>query len=102
MNRYPKYLKRKMMTARIIGIIACLATIAGIVLKYFDIINEWLCIISISYSLGVIFSYNSNLQDIKVGNPWQRINAICAILIFAFVLFLVVYGFVSGQLQVQF
>lgn len=102
MNYYTKHLKHKMMMARILGIMACLVAIVGLVLKYFEIINEWMCIITISYAMGTIFAFNSNLQDIKVGNPWHRINAICAILFFAFVIFLIVYGFISGQLQTQF
>ncbi len=102
MNDYTKHLKNKMMLARIFGILACLVAIAGIVLKYLEIINAWLCIISIAYALGTIFGFNSNLQDIKVGNPWQRINGICSLLMYAFVIFLIIYGFATGIMQTQF
>lgn len=102
MNEYTKHLKHKMMMARILGIMACIAIIAGLILKLLAIIDEWLCIISIAYSMGVVFAFNSNLQDIKIGNPWQRINAACSLFLFASVIFLIVYGFVSGELSVQF
>ncbi len=102
MNGINAYLKRKMMFARIFGILTCLIAIAGIVLKYLAIIDEWLCIMSIAYCLGMIFTYNSNLQNVKVGNPWQRINSICAILMYILVVFIIVYGFTSGELVVQF
>ena len=99
MNSYAKHLKHKMMMARLLGILACLVTITGIILKYLGIISDWLCIISIAYSMATIFTFNSSLQDIRVGNPWQRINAACSLLLYAFVIFLIVYGFTSGQLQ---
>lgn len=102
MNNYAKHLKHKMMMARLLGILACLVAIAGIVLKYLGIVSDWLCIISIAYSMATIFLFNSSLQDIRIGNPWQRINAICALLLYAFVIFLIVYGFTSGQLQTNF
>lgn len=102
MNDYSKHLKHKMMMARILGIFACLIAIAGIVLKYFGILSDWLCIISIAYAMATIFTFNSSLQDIRIGNPWQRINAVCSLLLYAFVVFLIVYGFISGQLQTNF
>lgn len=102
MNNYAKHLKHKMMMARLLGILACLVAIAGIVFKYLGIVSDWLCIISIAYSMATIFLFNSSLQDIRIGNPWQRINAICALLLYAFVIFLIVYGFTSGQLQTNF
>lgn len=96
------YLKRKMMFARILGIIACLVALAGIVLRYLNLFNTWLCLILISYCLGIIFTFNSNLQNVKVGNPWQRINSICAVVMYMLVAFLIIYGFVEGILQTQF
>lgn len=102
MNDYAKHLRNKMMMSRLLGILACLIAIAGIVLRFLEILSPWLCIISIAYAMAIIFGFNSNLQDIRVGNPWQRINALLAVLMFALVIFLIVYGFVSGELEVQF
>ena len=102
MNEYTKHLKHKMMMARLLGILACLIAIGGIVLKYLGLLSDWLCIIAISYSMATIFTFNSSLQDIRVGNPWQRINAICSLLLYAIVIFLIEFGFTSGQLQTNF
>ncbi len=96
------YYKRKMIIRRIIGIIACLVTLGCIAIYYFKTINEWLCIIIIAYCLGTIFSTNSFLQDIKVGNPWQRINGVVAVGFYIIVVFLIVYGFITKSLQLQF
>ena len=42
------------------------------------------------------------IKDIKVGNPWQRINGIVSVMFYVLVVFLIIYGFVSGELQLQF
>lgn len=102
MDKLSAYLRRKMMISRIFGIFACLVAIAGLVLKLLEVIDEWLCLLLIVYSLGTIFSLNGNLQDIKVGNPWQRVNFACAILMYLFVVFIIIYGFCVGELTVNF
>ncbi len=102
MDKLSAYLRRKMMISRIFGIFACLVAITGLVLKLLEVIDEWLCLLLIVYSLGTIFSLNGNLQDIKVGNPWQRINFACAILMYLFVVFIIIYGFCVGELTVNF
>ncbi len=102
MDKLSAYLRRKMMISRIFGIFACLVAITGLVLKLLEVIDEWLCLLLIVYSLGTIFSLNGNLQDIKVGNPWQRINFACAIFMYLFVVFIIIYGFCVGELTVNF
>lgn len=96
------FLRRKMRLSRAIGILCCMFAIACIILYYLKTISEWLCIINIAYCAGTIFVANSFLQDIKVGNPWQRINAICGILMYAFSIFLIVWGFKEGLLSTRF
>lgn len=96
------FYKRKMIMSRIIGIFCCLLAIGAIILYYLKPINEWVCLITISYCVATTFVANSFLQDIKVGNPWQRINGICAIIMYLFSVFLIVWGFVDGQLTLQF
>ena len=102
MNDYVKHLKRKVMFSRITGIFACLVAIAGLVLKLLGVVADWWCIIMIAYAIATIFLLNANIQDIRVGNPWQRINTICSLIMFLFVIFLLVYGFTSGQFETQF
>lgn len=99
---YSAFLKRKMISSRIMGILVCLLALASIVAYYFKFVNEWLCMIVLSYCIATIFISNSFLQDIKVGNPWQRINSIFAIFFFLVVIFLIVYGFVTGNLATKF
>lgn len=97
-----KFYGRKMLMSRFIGIIGCLMAIASIVLYYLRPSTEWLSMITIGYCTGLIFTANSFLQDIKIGNPWQRINAFCAVILYLFTVFLIVYGFVEGGLTMNF
>lgn len=101
-QNYAAFLRRKMIMSRIIGIFACLIAIAAIVLLYFRFVTEWLCIIVIGYAMATIFSNNSFLQGVKTGNPWQRINMMCAIFFYVAVIALIVYGFATGELATQF
>jgi len=96
------FYKRKMRMSRIAGILCCLLAIASIVVYYLKYMNEWLNIITIAYSIATVFVANSFLQDIKVGNPWQRVNAVCGILLYIFTAFLIAWGFITGQLVTQF
>ncbi len=99
---YGAFLRRKMIFARIMGILACAIAIASIVLMYYKMLSEWLCVIMIGYGMATAFSSNSFLQDIKIGNPWQRINMACAVFFYFGVFFLIIYGFVTGNLSTQF
>ena len=102
MKGYDKFLKRKMMLSRIVGIFCCLLAIGSVVTYYLKTINEWLSIITIAYCVATIFTANSFLQDIKVGNPWQRMNGFCSVIIYLLTAFLIVWGFVHGHLTTQF
>ena len=108
-EEFGKYLQRKMMLSRIIGIIGCLVGITSLVVYALqssniigEVISDWMLLIMITYSMGVAFTSNSGLQGIKVGNPWQRLNAICAIFFYFMVVFLIGYGFASGNLYIKF
>lgn len=95
-------MRRKMISSRVIGIFCCLLAIACIAVYYFKVINEWLCIVILTYCMGTIFTSNSFIQDVKVGNPWQRINGIVSVILYLLVAALIVYGFVTGNLSLQF
>lgn len=94
-----RLLKRRMNMSRIIGTLACLMGIACIVLYAFNIVNQWMCLIVLTYTMATIFSYNSSLQSIKVGNPWARINVICSLILYVLVIFLMSYALASGALS---
>ncbi len=97
-----QYLKKKMITQRISGIITCLLALTSIGVYYFEIINGWMCVIVLTYCLGSVFTANSFIQDIKVGNPWQRVNSICSIAFYVLTVGLIIYGFVTHNLELQF
>lgn len=99
---YSGFLKRKMIMSRIMGVISCLIGITCLILYYFKVVNEWMCLIILTYCMANCFMLNSNLQGIKVGNPWQRVNAYCSIFFYLFVVFLISYGFASGNLAILF
>lgn len=96
------FLRRKMIMSRIIGIFSCLLALTAIILMYYKVASEWLCTIAIGYALATIFSNNSILQGAKTGNPWQRINLICAILFYIIVIALIILGFSNGALSTKF
>ena len=102
---YGKYLKRKMMMARIFGIFGCLLGLVCITLYGLqkgniveEVINDWMLLVMLTYCMATAFTYNSGLQGIKAKNPWQRVNAACAIFFFLFVIFLLAYGIAIGYL----
>lgn len=108
-KEYGKYLKRKMVMSRIMGILGCLIGLACITLYILQrlsvlshIINDWMLLVMVTYTMALAFTVNSGLQGIKVGNPWQRINSIFAMFFYFFVVFLISYGFASGNLSVMF
>lgn len=102
MKRDAAWRKRKMISSRIIGVVSCLLSFGAITVYYLGKINQWMCIIVLAYCLGNIFSANSFLQDIRVGNPWQRINGICSVFFYALAIFLIVWGFITKELVLQF
>lgn len=99
---YSGFLKRRMMLSRILGVVTCLAGITCLVLFYLKIVNEWMCLVVLTYCMANCFSLNSNLQGVKVGNAWQRVNMISSFILYFFVVFLISYGFASGNLGFQF
>lgn len=98
-NDYSKVLKKRMITARLVGILGCLIAITCIILYAYNHDQtqwQWICLILMTYSLGTIFLQNCNLQTIKVGNPWQRVNGICAILLYAVDVVIITYALCMG------
>lgn len=99
MNDYSKVLKKRMIWARLIGILGCAIAIACIVLYAYhhgETQWQWLCLILMTYSLGTIFLQNCNLQTVKVGNPWQRVNGICSVLLYAVDVAIITYALSTG------
>ena len=104
-SEYGKYLKRKMMMARIFGIAGCLLGLLCIVLYGLqrggiieEAINDWMLLVMLTYCMANAFTYNSGLQGAKSNNPWQRVNALSAIFFYLFVIFLLAYGIASGYM----
>lgn len=101
-QQYNKYLCRRMMISRIIGILACMLGIASLILMYFGKVSEWMCIIMLTYAMATSFSSNSFLQNIKSANAWHRLNTVCSVIFYIFVIALIIYGFITGELSTQF
>lgn len=106
---YGKYLKRRMMMARILGIVGCVEGIICMIIFILqktkvmgEVINDWMCLIILTFCMAQAFTLNSGLQWVKLGNPWQKINSICAIFFYLFVVFLISYGFASGNMTLKF
>lgn len=100
-DAYSRTLKKRLVVSRLVGILACLVGIACIVLfalYHKETQWQWLCLIMLAYSLGTIFMQNCNLQAIKNGNPWQRINGFCSLMLYALDIFILVYSLVKGYI----
>ena len=108
-EEFGKYLKRKMLMSRIMGLMGCLVGVISLILYALQsshiintVLSDWMLLITLTYSMATAFSFNSGLQGIKAGNPWQRLNMICAIFFYLLVVFLIAYGFASGNLYINF
>ena len=108
-SEYGEFLKRKLKITRWMGLFTCLVGLACIILFGMQRVNliqtmfsEWMLLVMITYTMAAAFTLNSGLQGIKSGNPWARLNAMCAIAFYLFVVTLISYGFASGNLAVKF
>lgn len=99
MDYYSKYIKRKILSLRLLGILSSLAGIGFVLFYYFNIINHWLCGIMICYIIALNFLVNSSYQEIFSGVKMSRTNLIIAILFLLFTIVLIIYTIVTGQFK---
>ena len=104
-QEYGRFLKRKMKMARILGICSCVLCIlcmVGHYLKFSLLENELMTCLVLTYCIANIFSANSNLQFVKSGNAWQRVNGILSIIVYLCSIALVIVSFATGEFVFSF
>ena len=102
---YGRFLKRKLKMARVLGICSCVMCILCMVGYYFKfslLANEMMTCLVLTYFIANIFSANSNLQFVKSGNAWQRVNGILSIIIYLCSIALSIIAFVTGEFVFNF
>ncbi len=99
MGAYSLFLKKKLNFSRFMGFLSSACAVVLIVFYFLKFIDPWIGVIDISYLIGVTFTSNVTCQDIKVGSPWQKLNAFMAVVFYLIAIGLLVYSLVSGQIS---
>ena len=99
MDAYGRVLKQKMYGVRINGLLVSLVGIASIVFYFFQVINPFLCLVLLCYSIGIVFILNSTYQEVRSGKIYSKLNLAFSFLFLAITVGLVVYCFVKGYLR---
>ena len=105
LKKVAKYMKRSLIFSRIMGIVFCLIAAGTLALLYFNIFDQWMCMITLSFSMAGIFISNSSLQNIRSiekGRTWQIINLILAFVCYCAVITFVTMGFLNGAISFSF
>lgn len=97
---YSKRLKKKMIWMRIFGTLLGAIGIAAIFFYYFHIVEPWLCIFLLSYSMGMLFTVNATYQAIVSSYTWASANKIVAYFFYALTLALIIFSFASGNIRI--
>lgn len=93
-----KYMKRKMVFSRIMGVFFCLLAAAAITLLALQITPHSTTILLICFSLAGMFMSNGNLQSIKNGRKLYVVNILLATLCFAGMIAYMVISLMDGTL----
>lgn len=102
MQAWGKHMKGKMVFARLMGFISCLACVGALALLYFKLLDRWTCMVLISFAMATIFIANSYLQSVKTGRTWQVVNLVISFVFYAAVITFVTIGFVEGTITLWF
>lgn len=98
-----KYMKGKLVFARLMGLIFCLVCAGTLALLYFNVFDTpWIPMIMIAFSMACIFISNSFLQGTRKGKSWQAVNLGFSIVCYLAVITFVVLGFVDGSISFGF
>lgn len=95
-----KYMKRKMVYSRIMGVFFCLLAAGAIALLALQISGHYTTILLICFSLAGMFMSNGNLQSVKNGKKMYIVNILLACLFFAGVIAFTVLSFTTGALGI--
>ncbi len=99
MDSYSKALKKRLITTRLTAIISIIAIAVILTLYFLNHLNGYICAIAVMYFLGMLFTLNSTFQDLSDAPVWRKVNTIFGFLFFLLTFALIIYAFVSGNLQ---
>ena len=95
-SEWGRYMKSKLVFARLAGLLSCLICAAALVLLYFKIVDKWMCIILVTFSMAGIFISNSFLQNVKRGRAWQIVNLVISLVCYVAVITFITIAFMEG------
>lgn len=93
-----KYLKRKMVYARLMGLGFCLLCAGALALLALQMTDHNTTILLICFCMAGLFMSNGNLQSVKNGRKMYVVNMLLACLFFLAVIAFTVLSFTSGQM----
>lgn len=96
MDAYTRQLKKKIIRVRFTALAASILGIFFILAYFFNLLNKWICIIGLSYTIALTFTLNSTYQDVGGSKAWKGINTAMAVLGYVATLGIIVYAFVAG------
>ena len=71
-QQWGKFLKRKLIYSKLLGVTYCLICALAMVGLYFDFLNDYMCMIMIFFSIAAIFIANSSIQGIRYSKNGKR------------------------------
>ncbi len=99
MDIYSKALKRRIVKTRLVGILSAILATLCVFFYYFNVLDHWVCIIMLSYSMAISFTLNSSYQDINGALHWSKFSLLFAVVFFVATLALIIYAFASGNIR---
>ena len=94
-----KYMKRKLIFSRIMGVFFCLLAAVAVALLALQLTPHSTTILLICFSLAGMFMSNGNLQSVKNGTKLYVVNILLASLCFAGMIAFMVISIMNGTLS---
>lgn len=94
-----KYMKRKMIFSRIMGVFFCVLAAVAVALLALQLTPHSTTILLICFALAGMFMSNGNLQSVKNGRKLYVVNILLASLCFAGMITFMVISLTNGTLS---
>ena len=93
-----KYMKRKLIYSRIMGVFFCLIAAGAVALLALQLTPHSTTILLICFALAGMFMSNGNLQSVKNGKKLYVVNILLAWICFVAMIAFMVISFTNGTL----
>ena len=99
MDFYSRQVKRRLIKTRMTALLSAILGIVCVLFYYLKIVDSWVCIICLSYSMGISFIMNSSYQELHDSKTWRRLNMILGLLFFLITIGIIIYAFASKNIR---